>query len=85
MGDFAITTIDNPFSPFTQFDEWFSYDVFHGHRTCEKLATLANTSIYLSEEENDSEISAAIDKMIEIEPLLYKKVFENSVESFKSS
>ena len=22
----AITTIDNPYNPFTQFDEWFTFD-----------------------------------------------------------
>lgn len=78
--EYAITTTDNPFSPFSQFDEWFSYDMFCGYRTCEKLARLANTSIYLSDEENDKEIDAAIDKMIEIEPLLYKKVFKESAK-----
>jgi len=72
--DYAITTIDNPFDPFTQFDEWFQYDLFCGYRTCEKLSRLAATSNVLSDEENDIEIASAMDQMIADEPLIYRKV-----------
>ncbi len=72
--EYAITTVDNPFDPFKQFDEWFQYDLFCGYRTCEKLSRLASTSIMLSDEENDIEIASAIDQMIADEPLIYRKV-----------
>ena len=29
-----VTTADNPFSPFTQFDSWFMYDMRMGYNTC---------------------------------------------------
>lgn len=74
MTEVMITTYDNPFDPFDEEDSWFQFDSFHGYHTCEKLGMLAATSIYLSDEENEREISSAIDKMIEEEPLLYKKV-----------
>lgn len=78
MQNCTITTVDNPFNPFTQFDEWFQYDLFHGYRTCEKLARQTNTANVLSDEENEIEIEAAIDQMIIDEPLIYKKVYETS-------
>ena len=39
-----LTTIDNPFNPFDQFDEWFAYDVSKGYHTCSYLARIAKTS-----------------------------------------
>ncbi len=76
--DYTITTIDNPFNPFTEFDKWFQYDIYCGHRTCEKLARLACTSNVLSDEENDIEIKSAIDQMIVDEPLIYKKIYDKA-------
>ena len=76
--DWAITTVDNRFDPFEQPERWLKEDILLGHRTCEKLAALANTSINLSDEENDREISSAMDRMIKEEPLLYKKVVRDA-------
>ena len=38
--DVMLTTVDNPYSPFTQFDDWYSYDVLKGHNTCSLLARM---------------------------------------------
>ena len=32
-----ITTIDNPFDPFDEFDKWFDFDIEKGYYTCNKL------------------------------------------------
>ena len=29
-----VTTIDNPWNPFTNWDEWYAYDEWHGYHTC---------------------------------------------------
>lgn len=70
-----ITTIDNPYDPFDQFDLWYLYDVEKGYNTCQYLARIAQTSDQLSEKENNEEIDKAIDEIIKYNPLgIYKKV-----------
>lgn len=71
----AITTIDNPYDPFNQFDEWLLYDKSKGYNSCEKLARLARTSKQLSNYRNNQAIEEAIDRIIELDFLgIYKKV-----------
>ena len=70
-----ITTIDNPFDPFTQFDSWFQFDIEKGYYSCSKLARIAKLSDDMSEKETDEEIERAIDEIIRYDFLnIYKKV-----------
>lgn len=48
-----LTTVDNPFDPFSQFDEWNSFDIEKGYNTCELLGRVAKTSPNLSDYENN--------------------------------
>lgn len=74
----AITTIDNPFDPFTQFDDWYRYDEDMGYHTCSYLARIARTAPNLSWAENNQEIERAIDEIIKYNPLkIYKKVYSS--------
>lgn len=34
LGDIWVTTTDNKFNPFTEFDQWYDYDINHGYNTC---------------------------------------------------
>ena len=73
----ALTTFDNPYDPFKQFEQWFLFDVEKGHNTCDYLGRIARTSEQLSEEENDLEIERAIDEIIKLDFMnKYKKVYE---------
>ena len=56
MKIFAITTVDNPFNPFTQFDSWYRFDEDKGYHSCAYLARIARTSDSLSSAENQKEI-----------------------------
>lgn len=83
MKDVAITTIDNPYNPFTEFNDWWSYDVQHGYMTCERLASITTLSDALSDEENNQTISDSIDELIKTGAIAkdgklveYKKVFK---------
>lgn len=70
----GITTIDNPYDPIDDFDHWFLFDVFKGYNTCGYLARICTTSDQLSDVENEKETEQAIDEMIKLNPLLYRKV-----------
>ncbi len=73
-----LTTIDNPYDPFEQFDSWFLYDVEKGYNSCAYLNRIAQTSSELSDEENNQEIERAIDEIIKYDFMnIYKKVKRN--------
>ena len=70
-----ITTVDNPYDPCDQFDQWYRFDCDHGYNSCGLLARLAYTSSQLTDNENAYEIELAIDQIIKSDPLnLYRKV-----------
>ena len=77
MKDMMLTTIDNPYNPFTHFDEWRAYDIEKGYFTCEYLARIVKTSDELSETDQLSAIEQAIDEIVKLNILgLYKKLVE---------
>ena len=59
-----LTTVDNPYDPQKQFDDWFRYDTEKGYNTCSYLDRIANVSDDLSEEEKDVEYERAMDEII---------------------
>ncbi len=80
-----LTTIDNPFDPFEQFDSWFLFDVEKGYNSCAYLGRIARTSDQLSDEENDEEVERAIDEIIKYDFMdIYKKV-KKQVNNKKNS
>jgi len=73
--EFRLTTYDNPFDPFEDFDKWFMYDIEHGYNTCGYLARVANTSSSMSDEEENDEIKRAIDEIIKYDVAnMYRRV-----------
>lgn len=70
-----LTTNDNPYDPFEQFESWFLFDIEKGYNSCAYLARIAKTSEQLSDEENNAEIDRAIDEIIKYDFMdIYKKV-----------
>lgn len=59
-----LTTVDNPYDPFSQWDEWYVYDTMHGYNTCSLLALLTYTSDELSEADQNLSIENAIDEIV---------------------
>lgn len=73
-----LTTIDNPFNPVTQWDDWYNFDEEKGYCTSGYLARIAITSDDLSEKQQDQAIEDAIDEIISLHPDgFYVKVLEN--------
>ena len=75
--EFMLTTVDNPYDPFTQFENWLAFDEQNGYNTNGLLARLALTSNELSDKENEMIISHAVDDILELFPGLYKKITRN--------
>lgn len=70
-----LSTIDNPFDPFDDFDSWFRFDCDKNYNSCSYLDRIARTSDQLSDEENDAEIERAIDEIIKYDFMnIYVKV-----------
>lgn len=75
---FLITTVDNPYNPFTNFQEWFLFDSEKGYGTCDLIGRLVNTSYQLSDEENQEEIQNAYEQILKYDEVgLYKKIYED--------
>ena len=70
-----LTTVDNPYDPKDQFDQWYQYDTDKGYNSCGLLDRIAMTSPAMSDQENAAEIERAIDEIVRFDPLnVYKKV-----------
>ena len=77
MPEMMLTTIDNPFSPFTQWDEWKRYDEDKKYYTCSYLARIAKTSDDLSEVDYNKAIDDAIEEIVSLNINgMYTKVYE---------
>lgn len=77
-----LTTIDNPFSPFTQFREWYEFDVANGYFTSSLLGRITNTSTELSEKDQELHVNNAIFEIIsENVSGKHKKVVEKDYPS----
>lgn len=81
MEEVMLTTVDNPYDPFTQFDDWYAFDLRQGYNTCEYLARICYTSDALSDELNAAEIERAIDEAVKYNVIgVYKKVKRTRAE-----
>lgn len=63
--EYMLTTVDNPFDPFTEFDAWLAYDTELGHNTPGYLAAVAYTSDELSDTDLHLAVQQAIDEIIQ--------------------
>ena len=72
-----VTTLDNPFDYFTQFDEWYSFDTQKGYNTCSYIARIAKTSNEMSENDYTNAVNEAVDEILRLNITgNYKKVVE---------
>ena len=64
MQDVMLTTFDNPFNPFDNYDAWRAYDIASGHHTEAYLARVVVLSPDTSEVDQELAIEEAIDSII---------------------
>jgi hypothetical protein len=86
MASHMLTTDDNPWDPFTQFDEWYAWDERAGYNTCSLLARLVRYSDDMSEADQEFAIDSVIDEIVS-ENLFghYRKVEEPSAAASVAS
>lgn len=77
-----LTTKDNPYNPFEDYDNWYAFDFQMGYHTPEYLARVVVTSDELSEEDQSLAIEEAIDSIVTMNILgIYKKVTKEIKDS----
>lgn len=82
MEDCMLTTMDNPFNPYFEWDSWYEFDHEKGYFCCEYLARISSDSYLLSDEFNDKESLFAIEEIILRDPdPNYCKIFRNGEKS----
>lgn len=70
-----LTTVDNPYDPFIDFDDWYRFDQEHNYFSCEKLAEILPDLNDSNEVESVRITEAAIDYIVKNDPLnIYTKV-----------
>jgi hypothetical protein len=80
IDDVMLTTIDNPWSPFTHYDEWLAFDEAHGYYSNALLARVTVSSNELSEYDQELDIIKAIDEIVtENASGMHRKVSPDSV------
>lgn len=78
LTEHKLTTNDNPFNPFTDFDNWFMFDIEKGYDCCSKLDRLSTFTDSMSEQECNNETERAIDALVSLDFTdTYKKVSRN--------
>lgn len=73
-----LTTVDNPFSPFDEYQAWLAYDLALGYDTSGFLGRIALVSDDLSDPAQQMAIDMAIDEIIKENVTgTYRKVTKN--------
>ena len=75
MTEYMLTTTDNPYDPFTLYDEWYAFDSMAGYNTTALLARIVQTSDELSEADQAQALNNGIDEIVEVNAIgVYRKV-----------
>lgn len=62
--EYMVTTVDNPWNPFTHFKEWYQFDTTSGYNTAAYLARLVVTSSELSDADQLLAINSACEEIV---------------------
>ena len=72
-----VTTLDNPYDYFTQFDDWYAFDTQKGYDTCAYVARIALTSNEMSDNDYIQAVNDAVDDIVRLNITgNYKKITE---------
>ena len=60
-----LSTTDNPFNPWTHYDQWFEWDTSRGYNTASYLATVVQLINANGRVSDDEALALAIDDILE--------------------
>lgn len=60
-----LSTTDNPFNPWTHYDQWFDWDTSRGYNTASYLATIVQLINANGRVSDDEALTLAIDDILE--------------------
>lgn len=76
---YMLTTVDNPFNPFTEWDDWYTFDASKGYHTPGLLARLTVDAEELSDADQTLAVQLAVREIARENVLgIYKVVTEDS-------
>lgn len=82
--NYMVTVKDNPYNYYTEFENWYRWDITNGYYTLAYLARITRTSDALSPQLDEAAISDAVDEILtENVGGIYEKVEEP--ENYKVS
>lgn len=64
--ELRITTSDNPYDPFTHWEQWLLFDTNAGYNTCGRLATVTFVHDSMTHIEIYEEVERGIEQLIKI-------------------
>ena len=81
-----LTTFDNPYSPFDQFNEWMLFDIQMGYNSCERLGRIIKLEDDMSDMEREKAMQDAIDEIIKYDDagIFVRATVDNPIPGLKS-
>ncbi len=80
--DIMLSTVDNPYNPFTRFAEWLAFDISKDYNTASYLARVCKSSYEMSDADQAQAIGDAIREIAkENVNGLYRIVHRDQAES----
>ena len=62
-----LTTRDNPFNPYTNFEAWYQYDTKMGYNTMNYLARMVSPVLDVDSDMLEEEIDIAIKRILDLD------------------
>jgi len=76
---YMLTTVDNPYDPFTEWEEWYAFDARQGYHTPGLIARLTVDSDQLSNADQTLSVQLAVREIARENVLgIYRLVSENN-------
>lgn len=66
MTESFVTTLDNPYDYWTNFDEWYAFDTEKGYNTCAYLARISVATSEMSETDYTKAVNDAVDEVLRL-------------------